>query len=631
VAQEDPFLLDGLLVTASPTLRSADAVGRYATVIHGEELRARGVSELADALRTIPGLSVVRGGSFGATTSVFLRGGESDHVQVLVDGVQVNQPGGAFDFSGLTLDQVERIEVIRGPASSLHGSDAVAGVIHVITRTGRGTTSGWLQARAGSYGRRELAASVSGGASTSGWAFSLSRLRSDGILPFNNAADNTVLSGTVRMAPDALTRASVSVRLGDRTYGFPTDGSGQVTDRNAFTFGDEATVSISAARWLGSVVEVRGLVGVHRTDGGTDDQKDGAADTLGFYGFTSLDHMQRATADMRVNAHLGEHVGTVGGELEEQKQRSFSESVSEWGETSGRSEHERWNRALYAHVSGDLGAFAYAVGSRIEDNERFGRFGTWSAEASWRLRSDTRLRASAGRSVKEPTFFENYAQGFVEGNPDLDPERAWAWDAGIEQELFGGRVIVRATYFHQTLQDLIQYAAVPPAPGAPNYFNVGGARSRGTEVAGEVRLGSVRFGLDWGWLDTEVLDGGFEGGDGEAFVEGSRLLRRPAYTAHVHAAYDAGWGGGWLDITTVGRRDDRDFSSFPAERITLPHYTTVDVGLDLPLLEDTGGRPGVTLTIRGENLLDARYEEVVGFPAPGRGLYLGALLGFGGA
>jgi vitamin B12 transporter len=630
-AQEDPFLLDGLLVTASPTLRTADAVGRYATVLNGEELRARGVSLLADALRTVPGLAVVRGGSFGAATSVFLRGGESDYVQVLVDGVQVNQPGGAFDFSGLSLDNVERIEVIRGPASSLYGSDAVAGVIHLITRTGRGATSGSAAMRAGSFGRRELSASVSGGGSTTGWAFSLGRLRTDGVLPFNNASHNTVLSGTVRMAPDAVTRASVSVRLGDRTYGFPTDGSGQVTDRNAFTFSDEATVSMSATRWLGEVLEVRGHVGVHKTDGGTDDQLDSPADTLGFFGFTSLDHMQRASADVRVNAHLGDHVGTVGSELEEQKQRSFSESISQWGETLGRSEVERWNRAMYAHVSGDVGALAYAVGSRLEDNERFGHFASWNAEVSWRMSSGTRLRASAGRSVKEPTFFENYARGFVQGNPDLEPERARAWDAGVEQDLFGGRVMMRATFFHQTFQDLIQYAAAPPARGAPNYFNVGRAVARGTEVAGEARLGPLRFGLDWGWFDTEVLDAGFEGGDGAAFVKGSRLLRRPTHTVHVHAAYDAEWGGGWLDFTTVGRRDDRDFSSFPAERVTLPRYTTLNAGLELPLMDDNGGAPGLTLTIRGENLLDARYEEVVGFPAPGRGLYLGARLGFGGA
>jgi vitamin B12 transporter len=450
------------------------------------------------------------------------------------------------------------------------------------------------------------------------------------VLPFNNASHNTVLSGTVRMVPDAVTRASVSVRLGDRTYGFPTDGSGQVTDRNAFTFSDEATVSMSATRWLGEVLEVRGHLGVHKTDGGTDDQLDSPADTLGFFGFTSLDHMQRAAADVRVNAHLGDHVGTVGSEVEEQKQRSFSESISQWGETSGRSEHERWNRALYAHVSGDVGALAYAVGSRLEDNERFGRFGSWNAEVSWRMSSGTRLRASAGRSVKEPTFFENYAEGFVQGNPDLEPERAKAWDAGVEQDLFGGRVTVRATYFDQTFQDLIQYAAAPPAPGAPNYFNVGRAVARGTELAGEARLGPLRFGLDWGWLDTEVLDAGFEGGDGAAFVAGSRLLRRPAHTVHAHAAYDAEWGGGWLDVTTVGRRDDRDFSGFPAERVTLPGYTTLNAGLEMPLMEDNGGGPGLTLTIRGENLLDALYEEVVGFPAPGRGLYLGARLGFGG-
>ena len=137
-AQEDVFLLDGIVVTTSPTPRSIEAVSSHVTVLSGQELRAEGISSVSDALRREASLDIVRSGSFGGQTSLFLRGGESDHTLVLVDGVQVNEPGGFFDFSSLTTDNVERIEVVRGPSSALYGSDAVAGVIHIVTRVGRG-------------------------------------------------------------------------------------------------------------------------------------------------------------------------------------------------------------------------------------------------------------------------------------------------------------------------------------------------------------------------------------------------------------------------------------------------------------------------------------------------------------
>jgi vitamin B12 transporter len=137
-AQDDFFSLEGLIVTVSPTPRSREAVANHVTVLEGEELRSRGLRSVADALRDVSGVGVVRNGSFGAVTSLFMRGGESDHTLVLVDGVQVNRDGGFFDFSSLVLDNVERIEVVRGPSSALYGSDAMSGVIHVVTRTGRG-------------------------------------------------------------------------------------------------------------------------------------------------------------------------------------------------------------------------------------------------------------------------------------------------------------------------------------------------------------------------------------------------------------------------------------------------------------------------------------------------------------
>jgi len=631
-AQEDPFLLDGLVVTASPTPRSADAVATHVTVLQGEELRAMGLQRVQDALRDVPGLSVVQNGSFGAATSVFMRGGESDYVLVLVDGVQVNQPGGAFDFSTLTLANVERIEVVRGPASALYGSDAVAGVVHIITQAG-GEASGSLSIRGGSYGRRDWSAQLSGGSARAGYSVSLDRLASDGILAFNNDYRNTGLSGSFRFQPDDATSARLSVRLTDREYHFPTDGSGTATDQNSFTYGDETVASLGLTRRFSDVVDVQVLVGLAETDGGTDDAQDGPADSLGFYGFTSLDHVRRSTADVRGNLRLESAVVTVGWEVEEERQRSFTESLSQYGPSSGRSEYGRWNRAYYAHLTDERGRVAYNAGARLEDNERFGTLATWEMGAVLRVpgSASTRLRGSAGRAIKEPTFYENFATGFALGNPDLDPERALSWEVGLDQSLADGRLLLRGTYFDQSYRDLIQYTFAPPTAGDPNFFNVAAAEARGWEVSGEARFGALAATVSGTWLHTEVSDAGFDEGPGAAFVEGGPLLRRPEREFAVSASYRLG-GRGFVSggVRSVGAREDRDFSGWPASAVELPRYTTFHLGGEVRLVEPAPGRPGFTVLWRAENLSDAAYQEVFGFRAPGRALYVGGRLDLGG-
>jgi vitamin B12 transporter len=625
-AQVNPVTLEGLVVTASPTPRAADAVATHVTVLDGADLRAQGVKRLDEALRDVPGLTVVQNGPMGSVTSVFMRGGESDYVLVLVDGVQVNQPGGGFDFSGLTLANIERIEVVRGPASALFGSDAVAGVVHVITRMGRGGPEASVSALGGSYGRMDWSAAVTGGGDRGGYSLSLDHISTDGILPLNNAHRNTGLSGSFRFQPDDATTARISVRITDRVYHFPTDGSGQVADENSFTFTDATIASFSLDRRVSEVVDVHVLLGLSGSDGGTDDAPDGPADTLGYFGFTSLDHLRRANADVRANARFGREVVTVGWEVEEEKQRSFTESLSQFGASSGNSEYGRWNRAYYGHLTGDRGPVAYNVGGRLEHNERFGTLVTWQAGAVAGIPGtrSTRLRASAGQGIKEPTFFENYATGFASGNADLDPERALSWEAGLDQTLAGGRVVLRGTYFHQSYRDLIQYTFVPPTPGGPNFLNVAAADAQGWEILGEARVGRLEWTASATFLRTEVTDAGVDEGPGAAFVEGGSLLRRPNREFALSLSYDMGDGGRLsVGARTVGARDDRDFSTWPAQPVQLPRYTTLHLGGEVRVVEAAGRRPGFSITFRGENLTGAMYEEVLGFRAPGRAFYLG--------
>ena len=304
-AQQDALSLEGLVVTAAPTPLAAEMVASHVTVLDRAELARHTDRTLGEVLRDVAGLDVVRNGSYGAATSVFLRGGESDHTLVLVDGVQVNQAGGGFDFSTLTTENVERIEIVRGPASALYGSDAVTGVIHVITRTGRGGARGSVAFEAGSYGRRDWSADLEAGTDRAGYAVALARRRGDGVLAVNNRHVASTFSGKAHLLADDRTELTLSLRWTEHEFHFPTDGSGAIVDTNQFTFGDQATVQASVRRSLGDRLTLQALVGLNETDGGTDDRPDEAADTLGFFAFSSLDRFRRASAELRAVVEAG--------------------------------------------------------------------------------------------------------------------------------------------------------------------------------------------------------------------------------------------------------------------------------------------------------------------------------------
>ena len=193
--QADTVTLRPIVVTATRVPVPVDAAASSVTVLTGRELQLRGIRTVAEALRTVPGATVVETGSFGGQTSLFLRGGESDYVKVLVDGVPWNQPGGSFDFADLTTDNVDRVEIVRGPASVLYGSDAVTGVIQIFTRTGQGAPRVTGAARAGTYGSVNYEAGLVGDGGRAGYSVTVSQFRSDGLYPYNNEYRNTVEIG----------------------------------------------------------------------------------------------------------------------------------------------------------------------------------------------------------------------------------------------------------------------------------------------------------------------------------------------------------------------------------------------------------------------------------------------------
>jgi vitamin B12 transporter len=624
----DTTQLPEIVVTPTRYPVSADSVGVTVTVLRGEDLRAQGVRSVGDALRQVPGAQVVQGGGFGAQTSLFLRGGESDYVKVLVDGVAVNQPGGAYDFANLTTDNVDRIEIVRGPGSVLYGSDAISGVVQIVTREGRGAATVSADGEAGTYGSLRWEADALGGGDALGWSAAVSRRTTDGIYDFNNDYHNTVASARVRAQPDGRTDVALSGRFADGAFHFPTDFTGAPTDHNQFNTERTTTLALDVTRRFSSAVEGQLLVGRHAANNEFVNPPDSATDFSGFS--DSRTDTRRWTAEARTQVRLPAGVrGLAGVSLDQENQENFQRTAADDPLTRTDPSSERTNWGFFLEGSAmPVARLQLTAGGRLDQNEKFGSFWTYRTSALAFVTASTRLLASVGTGFKEPSFFDNFATGFATGNPDLRPERTFSVEAGVTQELPAVRMSLSATGFAQRFRDLIQFTFAPPSPGAPNFFNVAAAKASGVELGVRFRpIPGLEAGAAYTRLHTEVTDAGFDSGEDATFVNGQRLLRRPddLLTFGLQSNVTRRGRIGAV-LTVVGSREDVRFAAFPdpSRRVTLPSYATLDLSGSVAVLLPRGNVPGFDITARVENLFDRSYEQAANYRSPGRTILIGA-------
>jgi vitamin B12 transporter len=617
-AAPDTATLTPVVVTATRTRSAAGAATLSTTVISGDDLRARGVTTVLEALRETPSIAVVQGGSFGQQTSVFLRGGQSNYTQVLIDGVVVNDPGGAIDFANLTTDNIDRIEIVRGPASVLYGANAVTGVIQIFTRRGRGPSQLGAWARGGSYGTREGELSALGGTERFGYSLSAAQHNTDGIYQVNSAARNGTYSARLRLSPDSVSDVALTLRYVDAGVHIATNSNGVPNDSNQTHTERRFIGSLDAGRHLTSRLEARVALGATDADARSEDRPDSPGDTDFPYDIRS--RLYRRTADARLNFELAPNVTvTGGGSYETQHQRS-----------TGNSPGARTVRAGYAQLAGtSLSRLSYTAGVRVDHNSVFGDFTSYRGGAAYELPSATRIHAAVGSAFREPTFEESSSnQPFDVGNPDLRPERSRSWEAGAEQELVRGRASVGATYFDQRFRDMIQYNGLV-AEGAPNYYNLAAATSDGVELTlRAVPVAPLTLSASYTYTKTRVTNAGIDSSSTANFVQGQRLLRRPTNLASVTATYAFRRPSTSLnlELTTIGSRDDRDFSdevTFVPKDVTLPSYTVVALAGELGVLR-RGSASDVVLTARVDNLFARSYQQIFGFASPRRTFLIGA-------
>jgi vitamin B12 transporter len=623
--EKDTAQLRTVVVSASKIPRPASTLTQPVTVLLGEDLRARGVTRVSDALREVPGAMLVQNGSYGAVTSLFLRGGESRYTKVLIDGVPVNSSGGFFDFSHLTTDNIDRIEIVRGPASVLYGADAVSGIVQVFTRKGSDQARASLGARAGRYRSFDIDADLAGDSPLGQYSFGAARHSTDGLLPFNNQYRNGTLSSALTLGHDSRGDVRVSARYTAAEFHYPTDYTGQPVDSNSYRTQHRLTVGLDAGRDLSDYAQARFLAG-------TNEVSDLTEDIATPFGASAPEHSAfksrgyRRSAEGRLSFFLPANATvTIGANYEREHERSSNGSGPVGTPTTETDSFDasRHNVAYYSELLGNPDdRFSYTLSGRVDDNSDYSRFTTYRIGANAGILRAVRLRASLSTAFNAPAFNQLRPTLYTAGSPGLRPEKIRSAEVGLITSSWAEPIRLSAMYFTQRFSDLIQYVNGGPPSYKGSYANLTGASSNGYEA--ELSLSPAsnwRGSASYTIVDPRVtaVPPGYQGG---ANV-GDALIRRPSHSGSLVVNYsrpaNAVVG---VALNFVGKRADTDFAQFPSPRVTLPAYTKLDISAEIPVA--TASHGGLSLNARLENALDRRYEDVLHFPAPGRTLLIGA-------
>ena len=626
IAQEkDTTHLGTVVVSASKVPRPASTLTQAVTVLLGEDLRARGVTRVSDALREVPGAMLVQSGSYGAVTSLFLRGGESRYTKVLIDGVPVNSSGGFFDFSHLTTDNIDRIEIVRGPASVLYGADAVSGIVQIFTRRGSGEPRASLGARAGTYRSFDVDADAAGDNALGQFSLGAAHHSTDGILPFNNQYRNGTLSSALTLGHGTAGDARVSARYTAAEFHYPTDFTGQPVDSNSYRTQHRLTVGLDAGRNLSGYAQARFLAG-------TNEVSDLTEDIATPFGAAAPEHSAfrsrgyRRNAEGRLSFFLPANATvTIGANYEKEHELSSNGSGPVGGATTQTDSFDasRHNLAYYSELLGNPDErLSYTLSGRVDDNSDYHRFATYRIGASAGIVPAVRLRASLSTAFNAPAFNQLRPTLYTVSSPALRPETTHAAEVGLTTSSWAEPVRLSATYFTQRFSDLIQYVNGGPPSYKGSYANLTGASSNGYEA--ELALlpsSNWRGSASYTIVNPRVtqIPPGYQGGDNV----GDALIRRPSHSGSVVVTYSRPASAGvGVALNFVGKRADTDFAQFPSPRVTLPAYTKLDISAELPIAAHRRG--GLMLNARVENALNKRYEDALHFAAPGRTVLIGA-------
>ena len=596
---------DTIVVTATRIATPQLQVASSISVVTADDIAEKQFESLPDVLEQVPGLNVVQTGGVGGQTSVFMRGTNANHTKVFVDGIDVSDPsspGGTFDFGQFPAQDIQRVEILRGPQSGLYGSDAIGGVINVITKSGSGPAQFTAGAEAGSFDTFNQNAGVSGSLDGFHYTANVEHLHS-GETPVTPL---DLLAPGERRIDDYYDNVTGSTKLGyDVTSNFDVGLAARYTDSHLrltaenednfpFDFPDSAQSANDTRQYYtratahlvsagGAFEQTLGLAysNVKSFETGPDSPESD------FFG-------ARVKVDWQGNISLAADEKLVLGAEHQLDEMTVPLSASTTIESG------------YAELESNFNdAFFNTLSLRYDDNDRFGGKTTYRVAPAYVIQdTGTKLKASVGTGFKAPTLsqmFQNFPDFDFYGNPNLKPESSLGYDVGFEQVLADAAVRFGATYFRNNIKNLIDDNA-----DFTTLVNVGRAVTDGVESFVSYRpVQELTIGLDYTY--TQATD--------EVLHE--ELLRRPKHKATLssewHATSRLSLNAAVLSVSSWidGNRD------FSIPRLTAPGYTIVNLAAGYDLT------PHVSLTGRIDNLFNRHYQDPVGFLQPSVGAYAG--------
>jgi vitamin B12 transporter len=647
---KEAYLMEEVVVTATRTAVPAKETGVSYTVITDKEIKERQATRVEEMLRSVPGANIIQSGSRGGVTELYIRGGESDHNQVRFNGIKLNNTGGSFDWSVLTVDNLERIEVVRGPMSALYGTDALTGVVNLISKKGMGKptlslTSTW-GAHSEGHSRNnwigEQKANLSGSYKNFAYSVAYSRIDDTGILPINNRFGSNVLNSRLDFDPTEKLSFTFNTLLIDSYFGFPTvaagdrfdpksvGGPGLDPDQNTTRL--DLALGLTANYWPTEWWENE-LILAHthfdRRYNNPDNPAETLADAFGSYFSRNLE--RHYSLDYHSNFRWGDQsrlasISTLGVEMRASQLKQHTNGVSKFGGLEfpfmTQDKFRQGSTSWYLQEQLSFWKRLFLTGGlRVEDNRDFNKleFAPRAAAALRFPETNTTLRAAGGRGIKSPTFEESHARtAFTVGNPNLKPEKNTSWEIGADQYFFNDRLQFALTYFENHFKDFITLNNIGPYPRS--FLNIGAVRTTGLEFAWKARPG---WGLTLGAAYTHlfqftVLDDGGIGVRNPFFRNGEHVLRRPRNLFNFDL--DGKWDRLQVHINGLylGRRADNFYNwlTYASSRVINGGFFVLNLAASYDLVRDWGYLKKVQLLARVDNLLDRFYEETYGYSSP---------------